>query len=592
MTGDERNRLPAFDRRFFASDHLASVIGDGEVGGKASGLLRAEATLARAFPDGIAGVDIGIPRMVILTTSVYEAFLRSAGLDEVIRSAPPDDRIGNAFLRADFPVGVLGDLRALVEQVHQPLAIRSSSLLEDRASEPFAGVYVTKMIPNRDPDPAVRFRRLVDAIKLVWASTFFREARDYLSATSSSPEDERMAVIIQEVVGERHGERFYPELSGVGRTWNFYPFGSARREDGVVSLALGLGKRIVDGEVSWTYSPAHPRMPPPFASVRDRLKSTQLDFWAIGMGRSPSYDPVREAEYLVRSGIADADYDGTLRFVASTLDPGTDRLTPGVSRPGPRVVDFAPLLVHGELPVNEVVSRILTACREEVGLDVEIEFAATLESESGGARFRLLQVRPMVVSSDAHEIPEEEYGDGALVVADPALGNGSRDDLCDVVYVRPDRFDRARTREIAAEVGRFNDRLVEEGRDYILLGFGRWGSSDPWLGIPVNWAQIRGARAIVETTLPDVMPDPSQGSHFFHNVTSFGVYYFYVRPDTGGRVDWSWFDSKPAVEETTHVRRIRLDAPLVVKVDGRSGRGVVRVAGPVPSARDSGGSPG
>jgi hypothetical protein len=213
-----------------------------------------------------------------------------------------------------------------------------------------------------------------------------------------------------------------------------------------------------------------------------------------------------------------------------------------------------------------------------VGQDVEIEFAATLEGDSGVARFRLLQVRPMVVAADAAEIPQEEYGEGAIVVGSPALGNGSRE-LCDVVYVRPDRFDRARTREIAAEVGRLNERLVEEGRDYLLLGFGRWGSSDPWLGIPVNWAQIRRARAIVETTLPDVMPDPSQGSHFFHNVTSFGVFYLYVRPDTGGYVDWGWLDARPAVEETAHVRRIRLDAPLVVKVDGRSGRGVIRVAG-------------
>ena len=571
--------IPRFGREFFSSDDVVSRVGDGPLGGKAEGLVRVREALAGRFPSGrLPEADVSIPRMAVVATDSFDHFMERGRLYDVALSDLPDQRIALAFQKADLPTDLLGDLRALVEEVHTPLAVRSSSLLEDALAHPFAGVYETKMVPNLDADAAVRFRELVEAIKLVYASAFFRAARTYRRAIGAADRDEKMAVVIQEVVGERFGGRFYPHVSGVGRSFSYYPTGYARPEDGVAHLALGLGKTIVDGGVCWSYSPKQPASPPPFASARSMLSQTQSRFWAVNMGKPPAYDPVAETEYLVEADLAEADYDGTLRYVASTYDAAADRLSPGTGRPGPRVLDFAPLLRLREWPFNEVVAELLAMSEEAHGMPVEIELAATLpKSSDGKLRVGLVQVRGMAAPGAETVVDEADLsGPGLLLASRMVMGNGVVDTIRDIVYCRPDTFDARETRRIAGEVDALNRTLVEQARPYMLLGFGRWGSSDPWLGVPVTWGQVAGAKVIVEATIPGMRIEPSQGSHFFHNVSSLGVVYFAAGGAEPTGLDWDGLRACPAVWESEFIRHVRLPAPLLVRVDGRSGRGFVR----------------
>jgi hypothetical protein len=578
-SGYARRDVPSFERKFFESGEPFTRIGEGSLGGKAQGLvfindiLRAELD-QEVFPT----VDINIPTLAVVASDVFDAFMERNGLSEIAFSDAPDERIAHAFQRADLPVEVLGDLKALVDQVHSPLAVRSSSLLEDALFRPFAGVYETKMTPNNQPDPADRFRKLVEAIKFVYATTYFKAARDYIRSTDEDPQREKMAVIIQEVVGSRHGERFYPELSGVCRSYNFYPLGRTRPDEGVVNLALGLGKTIVDGGVTWAYSPARPNAPPPFASTRDLLKNTQTKFWAVNMGRPPEFDPTAEAEYLIQADLSAAEYDGTLHALASTYDASSDRLSPGAGIPGPRALNFAPLLDLKRYPLNEIVKTMLSACERALDGAVEIEFAMTFPPPRGRGRARLgfLQVRPMVVSEERVEITAQEMArPDVLAASDRVMGNGVNRSIRDAVYVKPESFEARHTPRIAAELERLNRPLLAENRPYLLLGFGRWGSSDPWLGIPVKWGQICGARVIVEATLPNMTVELSQGSHFFHNISSFQVSYFSVNHHKRPGIDWAWLDGQEIVAETDYVRHVRWEKPLLVKVDGRTGRGAI-----------------
>lgn len=489
----------------------------------------------------------------------------------------PDDRIAHAFQNAELPVELLGDLRTLISKVHSPLAIRSSSLLEDAIYEPFAGVYVTKMIPNNQPDTDTRFQKLVEAIKFVYSSVFFKDAKSYIGATKQSIENEKMAVIIQEVVGKRHWDRFYPHISGVARSYNFYPTGHANPEDGVVDLALGLGKTIVDGDRSWTYSPAFPKAVPPYNSIGDLLKETQTEFWTINMGRPPEYDPIKETEYMMKGNLKDAELDGTLDFLASTYVPDRDRISPGIGAKGPRLLNFAPILVNTQIPLNNLIKTLLKLCEDAVGTAVEIEFAITLDNRTGlPARFGFLQVRPMVVSDEKVDVSMDELiGDNILAASENVLGNGIIDGIQDVVYVKPESFSAQNSPHIAMELENLNRKFISSGNPYLLIGFGRWGSSDPWLGINVNWGQISGAKVIVEATLPDMNVELSQGSHFFHNITSLKISYFSVHHEGKYKIKWGWLDRQNVVTEMNYVKHVKLESPLKIKVDGRSGRGVI-----------------
>lgn len=578
MTEPDPSPVPSFDRAFFESEQTFSRIGRGDLGGKAAGLqLVRDRILPRQDADEFPYFTVDVPTLTVLTTEVFDAFMEVNGLWKVADSDLPDDRVAHTFQRAELPAQFVGDLRALIARVHSPLAVRSSSLLEDALAHPLAGVYTTKMIPNNEIEVDARFRRLVEAVKLVYASTFFRAAKGFLRSVGQPLSAEKMAVIIQEVVGQRCGNRFYPCVSAVARSHNFYPSGAARPEDGVVHLALGLGKTIVDGGRSWHYSPAAPHAPPPFNDVSTLLKNTQTTFWAVNMGPPPLPDPLRETECMVECGLAEAEQDGALRFVASTYDPGSDRLTPGLAR-GPRAVTFAPLLGSRLVPFNDLVRRLLEMSEEALGQAVELELAFAFHRQDLlPARVGFLQVRPMMVSDEEVQLEAEQLeGERVLVASSSVLGNGRREDLEDVVYVRPECFDPAETRCTARELERVDRALAEAGRPYLLIGFGRWGTSDERAGIPVDWGQISGARVIVEATLPGVDPDLSQGSHFFHNLLAFQVLYLSVRHDGPYRVDFGWLDRQPAELESRLVRHVRLSRPLEVKVDGRRGLGVVR----------------
>lgn len=569
--------IPAFGRGFFTSHDLASLIGEGALGGKAEGLVRIHRDLSARFRGQVdTNVEVSIPRMAVVGTDVFDGFVARGSLYESDMTGD-DTRIAHAFQRADLPASVLGDLRSLVEEVRRPLAVRSSSLLEDALAHPFAGIYETKMVPNNQPDPESRFQRLVEAVKLVYASTFFEAARTYRHVIGTDDRSEKMAVLIQEVVGASYGERFYPTVSAVCRSFSYYPTGNARPEDGVVQLALGLGKTIVDGGVAWTYSPRFPDAPPPFASPRSMLRETQTRFWAVNMGRPPVYDPVAEAEYLVEADLMAADYDGTLGWIASTYDAAADRLTPGTGRKGPRVLDFGPLLKARPWRVNDILRELLSAAEESVGGPAEIEVAMSLPSSSTGiAHVGLVQVRAMATPAQEVVVADEDLtGPEVLLASRRIMGNGERDDVRDIVYVKPGAFDGRRSTAIAGEVEALNRTLQREGRPYLLIGFGRWGSSDPWLGVPVQWSQVAGARAIVEATLPDRRIDPSQGSHFFHNLSSLGVAYFAVGATEPTDVRWDWLERQPALVESECLRHIRLESPLVIRVDGRAGVGFI-----------------
>lgn len=570
--------LQPFSRDFFGSDDALTYIGSGEIGGKAAGLavardmLRAHA--AAVSPEQIAPF---IPKLVVIPTDIFDAFLERNSLRGIAFSEEPDERIALEFQRGELPPEIVGDLRSLMNGVRSPLAVRSSSYLEDAMYEPFAGVYATKMIPNNQHDADTRFRRLMEAVKFVYASTFFKSAKDYLTATGKPAEEEKMAVIIQEVVGEQFGDRYYPAISGVARSYNFYPMGRAKPEEGVVDLALGLGKTIVDGGIVWSYSPAYPKIAPPVGAAHELLKLTQTQFWAINMGKAPDHDPIAETEYLIHCPLSDADYDDTLKYTASTYLAENDRIVPGTGRPGPRILNFARILVDNEIPLNQLLTTLLDMGEQAVGSEVEIEFAVTLDRRHGvPARFGFLQMRPMVVSSEKIDLPLEMLSDErAIVSSEKALGNGVIDSITDIVYVKPSHFEARTTPQIAQELDAVNRQLLQGGRRYLLIGFGRWGSSDPWLGTPVEWGQVSGARAIVEATLPEMNIELSQGSHFFHNLSSFQVCYFSVHHAGSFRIDWEWLDRQQVIRETELIKHVRAAAPVTITVDGRTGRGVI-----------------
>lgn len=566
-----------FDRVFFDSPWHVTSMGSGELGGKAQGLQKVAEALRDRFADApFRGTEVNIPRMTVIRTDVFDAFMDRNGLWDIACETTSDERIAHAFQRASLPAELVGDLRAMAREVHVPLAVRSSSLLEDAMYRPFAGVYGTKMIPNNRPSADDRFNKLADAIKFVYASTFFKEAKAYQRSVGSDVGREKMAVIVQEVVGQRRGDRFYPCISGVARSHNYYPSGRARPEDGVLDLALGLGKTIVDGGFVWSISPAFPKKPPPFKSRADLMRFTQRRFWAVNMGQPPQYDPMKETEYLVHADLDQADYDDVLRWVASTYLAESDRIVPGTGFDGPRIINFAPILEFGDVPLNDLIKELLVLCEQTVGSDVELEFAMDLDGRGRTPpRFGFLQVRPMVVSDESVIIePDELTRPDVIISSKHVLGHGERTDIRDIVYVSPQQFDAKQASRIAADLEKINATL--EGQPYLLIGVGRWGTTDPFCGIPVNWSQISGARVIVESALPGVSLDLSQGSHFFHNVTSLKVFYLSVPQAPDQTIDWGWLDAQAVAHQGAFARHVHLDRALRIRVDGRSACAVIQ----------------
>ena len=574
----QQQSVAPFDRHFFTDKEKFTAIGRGSLGGKAHGLAVMkdvlESQLAPSFrPD----IEVMIPTLTVITTDFFDLFMKQNNLYEVALSDLRNDLLANAFQKADLPAQLVGDLCALIGQVHTPLAIRSSSLLEDAMFEPFASVYATKMIPNNQLDPDARFRKLVEAIKFIYASTFFKDAKNYIQATKHTTADEKMAVIIQEVVGVQYSRRFYPHISGVGRSNNFYPLGHAKPADGVIDLALGLGKTIVDEGVAWSYSPAYPQANPPYNTLSDLLSQTQSEFWAINMGLPLEFNPVKETEYMMKFNLEEAEKDGVLQFIASTYRAQDDKIVYGIAEKGPRVIDFAPILKLDLIPLNKMFKTLLKVCEDTLERMVEVEFAITLDERRGTpARFGFLQVRPMVVSEARVDLSLAELGgENVLVASESALGNGVLENIRDIVYVKPEKFSIHHSEIVALELERLNRRLVTSGCPYLLVGFGRWGTSDAQAGIPVNFGQICGAKVIIESALPETSSMLSQGSHFFHNITSFKVFYFSVSQWDKYKIDWDWLNRQCVVEETEFVRHVRLLSSLKIRVDGTTSRGVI-----------------
>ncbi len=573
----ELTYLPEFDRNFFEKDKDFTSIGKGALGGKAAGLaFIKKALVERIKKEDFPQIDIRIPRLTVIRTDVFDAFMERNSLFDIAYSDEPDERIAHAFLNADLHAEIVGDLRFLIMGVTQPLAVRSSSLLEDAKFEPFAGVYATKMISNNEPEINERFQKLTESIKFVYASAFFASSKNYCRGTSNSIKDEKMALVIQEVVGRKGYERFYPEISGVARSYNYYPSGRCKPEHGVVSLALGLGKTIVDGGICWSYSPVVPKCPPPFGDPQDQLKNTQREFWAVNMNRSIQYDPVNETEFLIKGSLEDADYDSMLSHSASTYISSSGKFVPGVGNDGPRLMNFAPLLGLNEYKYNDFIKVLLKTCEETFNSPVEIEFAINFNRESDILEFGFLQVRPMVVSNELVEITEAEMsGESVIASSDKSLGNGHENNITDIIFVKPELFHKKNTPLIAAELKGINRKFAGMNKEYLLIGFGRWGSTDPWLGIPVEWGDISKAKVIVESTLPEMNVELSQGSHFFHNITSFGVKYLSLNYDGNYKINWNLINSQDVIEEKNFIKHIRFKNPLNIKFDGRNGKGII-----------------
>jgi hypothetical protein len=570
-------------------------IGSGSLGGKARGLafvrhLLRKSRMTRRFP----GVRISVPPAVVLATDVFDQFVAENNLLDFALRCEDDAEIQRKFLAAPLSTSLSADLKAFLAEVSHPLAVRSSSLLEDSQYQPFTGVYETFMLGNQQANADDRLAALSEAIRRVYASMFSRHAKAYVRATPYRLEEEKMAVILQQVVGTRFGERFYPDFSGVVRSRNFYPVPPMTFEDGIAAVALGLGRAVVDGGKCLTFCPRYPRNLVQFSSVEDILANSQSEFWGLELNGTAEGRPGHWHER--RFGLDAAESDGTLRAVASTYSKDNHAVYDGVSRPGSRIVTFAPMLKHGTFPLAEILDDLVRAGEDALGNAVEIEFAVRLPQQAGSmdrqptgqaAEFGFLQIRPLTLARDTEDLALDDVRPEQLICqSSKVLGNGRIDNLHDVVVVDSQRFERSRSQEVATAVARFNRLLNEENRPYLLIGVGRWGSTEPWLGIPVEWDEISGARVIVEAGFRDFRVTPSQGSHFFQNLTAFQIGYFTVNPDAGeGSVDWQWLAEQPVVEEQGCVRHLQFAEPIRVLMNSRTSQGVIFK--PAPKEQES-----
>ena len=566
-----------FKRDRFDSYSNFARIGEGSLGGKGRGLAFIDNFLKRHQEfEEFDNARVMIPKTLVLCTDIFDEFMESNGLYEVALSDAEDDVILRYFLKAKLPDRLVEDFFTFFDVVKSPIAIRSSSLLEDSHYQPFAGIYSTYMIPYRD-DKYEMLRMLSDAIKGVYASVYFRDSKAYMQATSNVIDTEKMAVILQEVVGKQYGNHYYPSMSGVGRSLNYYPLGDEKPEEGTVSLALGLGKYIVDGGLTLRFSPYHPNHVLQTSEMEMALRETQTQFYALDVTNNGQDFSINDGFNLLKLHVSEADKDGSLNYIASTYDPYDQCIYDGIYPGGRKVITFANILQHEVFPLAKILQLSLKYGEEEMRRPVEIEFAANLshEKENQGT-FYLLQIRPIV---DSKENLDEDLTtideDSLLLKSNNSLGHGIMTDLLDVVYVKTDGYSPQNNQEIAWEIEKLNRDFLNAGKNYILIGPGRWGSSDTWLGIPVKWPHISAARIIVEAGLTNYRVDPSQGTHFFQNLTSFGVGYFTINAYMNdGIYRQDFLNAQPAVQETKYLRHVHFEQPVVVKMDGKKKLGV------------------
>ena len=569
--------VAVFDRgKFDRYAHFARI-GDGSLGGKGRGLAFLD-SIIKKHPEfnEREGVSVSIPKTVVLCTDVFDQFMESNKLYKIALSDASDEEILKHFLRAQLPDKYIADFFTFFEATDRPIAIRSSSLLEDSHYQPFAGIYSTYMIPNLD-DKYQMLQMLAAAIKSVYASVYYKDSKAYMTATSNVIDQEKMAVILQEVVGKQYGDRYYPNISGVLRSINYYPIGDETSEEGIASLALGLGKYIVDGGQTLRVSPYHPTQVLQTSEMEIALRQTQTQFYALDMKDVGGDFKVDDGFNILKLKVKDADKDGSLSYIASTYDPYDQVIRDGIYEGGRKIISFCGVLQQGVFPLPELLQMSMKYGAEGMRRPVEIEFACNINADRTG-EFYLLQMRPIVDSKQVLDEDLAAIDDSAcLLRSHNSLGHGISEDVTDVVYVKTDdNFTASNNPRIADEVERINRKFVAEGRNYVLVGPGRWGSSDYWLGIPVKWPHISAARVIVEAGLPNYRVDPSQGTHFFQNLTSFGVGYFTVNTYKGeGVFRKDVLDAMPAVDETQYVRHVRFDRPLRIMMDGMKQEGVV-----------------
>jgi CheY-like chemotaxis protein len=576
----QRGIITDFSKESFLPASSFARIGGGSLGGKARGLGFVNILINNYdVRERFEGVQIYIPPGVVLGTDVFDRFVDENNLRNFALNCQDDVEITRKFLEARiFPEDVLGELAAFLDLIHAPLAVRSSSLLEDSQYHPFAGVYETYMIPNNNVNPLVRLGELVNTIKRVYASTFYQAAKDYFKATAYRLEEEKMAVIIQKMIGEQHDNRFYPDFAGVAKSYNFYPIAPQKPYDGIVFAALGLGKTVVDGGMSVRFCPKYPNHLLQFYSTEETLRNNQGEFYALDLDEPVQETPDTQDILTKKFPLNVAEKDGPLRYVGSTYSPENDAVSDGLSRGGTRLVTFAPILRGKIFPMPQILELLLDMGTWGMGTPVEMEFAVNVSAAPAKPKeFGLLQMRPLVLSRELEELNVDDADPADLICqSHQALGNGVSKDIRDIVVVDIHKFDRAKSREVAKEVAQFNEKLLSESRPYLLVGVGRWGSLDPWLGIPIKWDQISGARAIVEAGFKDIDVTPSQGTHFFQNITSFQVGYFTINSKIRqGMVDWDWLLTQPAVEEKVYTRHLRFENSIIVKINGHLNRGII-----------------
>ena len=572
-----RGVVAVFRRDRFDRYSNFARIGEGSLGGKGRGLAFID-NIVKHHPElnQFDNATVMIPKTVVLCTDLFEEFMDHNNLYQLALSDADDAVILDAFRRATLPASLEGDILTFIEATSSPIAVRSSSLLEDSHYQPFAGIYNTYMVPLLDNRHRM-LSMLCDAIKGVYASVFFKDSKAYMQATRNVIDQEKMAVILQEVVGRQYGDRYYPSMSGVGRSLNYYPIGDERAEEGIVNLALGLGKYIVDGGQTLRICPHHPGKVLQMSDTEMALRETQTRFYALDLKNMGENFSVDDAFNLLKLSVREADKDGALQYLASTYNPTDQVIYPGVYPEGRKIISFVGVLEHDVVPLPHLLREVLRLGQEAMRRPVEIEFAVEIDATTRSCVFYLLQIRPMVdVKSDVHINLSEIRPETILLQSNNALGHGQMDDITDVVYVKTDGYNAGNNPLIAEEISRINAKFLDRGEHYVLVGPGRWGSSDSWLGIPVKWPNISAARIIVEAGLTNYRVDPSQGTHFFQNLTSFGVGYFTINDFNGdGVYNRAALDALPAVEETAHVRHVRFPQVLAIKVDGKKKLGYV-----------------
>jgi CheY-like chemotaxis protein len=575
-----RGIIAEFYRDSFDEYFTFTRIGDGSIGGKARGLAFLDSLIMRnKMLDRYPNILVTIPRTVVLCTDVFDEFMEENNLYSVALSGNmTDQEILDAFTSARLPFRIHEDLYTFISVIHNPIAVRSSSLLEDSHYQPFAGIYSTYMIPFVENDERMMIEMLSSAIKSVYASSFYKDSKAYMSATLNVIDEEKMAIVLQEVCGEKYGNRFYPTFSGVARSINFYPIEPEKPKDGIVNIALGLGKYIVDGGATLRFSPRYPKKLLQLASPDMALRETQRIFYALDLNAESFKPSLDDSVNLQQLRISEAEKDGSINQIASTYDFESNLLRDGVNHQGKKVITFSNILLHDVFPLAEILELVLRIGQKEMNKPVEIEFAVNMSrNKEIPHTFNLLQIRPIVDNKEMMDVNLTHINEAeTLICSNSALGNGIIENLFDFVYVKPEAFDPAKSTLIAQDVSKLNDRFLKEGKNYILVGPGRWGSTDPWLGIPVKWPQISAARIIVESGKADYRIDPSQGTHFFQNLTSFRVGYFTINPYIkDGYYDLDFLNAVEPEYEDEFIRHLRFDKPLITKIDGRKNRGVI-----------------